>query len=93
VNYTTVPGVVYTHLKLARHVGLTEADAKRDGKEVRVGKVPMLRQRQGQVVDDIEGMVKIVGAEKTTVVACKFSRTIPPDMIRRDAFVRLVEMG
>ncbi|HEY2586253.1 MAG TPA: dihydrolipoyl dehydrogenase, partial [Tepidisphaeraceae bacterium] len=37
VNYRTIPGVVYTHPELAQ-VGLTEADAKREGHEVRVGK-------------------------------------------------------
>ena len=64
VNYHTIPGVVYTHPELAQ-VGLTEADAKRDGKEVRVGKFPMSANGRARSMDDIDGMVKVVGDAKT----------------------------
>ena len=60
VNYHTVPGVVYTHPELAQ-VGLTEADAKRDGYEIKVGKFPMTANGRAMSIDDAEGMVKIVG--------------------------------
>ncbi len=64
VNYHTIPGVVYTHPELAQ-VGLTEADAKREGKEVRIGKFPMSANGRAKSMDDTEGMVKIVGDAKT----------------------------
>jgi len=64
VSYSTVPGVVYTHPELAQ-VGLTEADAKRQGREVKVGKFPMLANGRAKSMDDIEGMVKVVGDAKT----------------------------
>jgi dihydrolipoamide dehydrogenase len=64
VNYHTVPGIVYTHPELAQ-VGLTEADAKREGYEVRVGKFPMTANGRARSIDDAEGMVKIVGDAKT----------------------------
>ena len=64
VNYRTVPGVVYTHPELAQ-VGLTEADAKREGREVRIGKFPMSANPRAKSIGEPEGMVKIVGDAKT----------------------------
>jgi dihydrolipoamide dehydrogenase len=64
VNYRTIPGVVYTHPELAQ-VGLTEADAQRDGIEVRVGKFPFTANGRARAIDETEGMVKIVGDAKT----------------------------
>jgi dihydrolipoamide dehydrogenase len=64
VNYRTIPGVVYTHPEFAQ-VGLTEADAERDGIEVRVGKFPFTANGRAKAIDETEGMVKIVGDAKT----------------------------
>jgi dihydrolipoamide dehydrogenase len=59
VNYHTVPGIVYTHPELAQ-VGLTEADAKRDGYEVKTGKFPISANGRAKSIDETDGMVKIV---------------------------------
>ncbi|HSU66253.1 MAG TPA: dihydrolipoyl dehydrogenase [Tepidisphaeraceae bacterium] len=64
VNYHTIPGVVYTHPELAQ-VGFTEADAKREGREVRVGKFPFAANGRAKSIDETEGVVKIVGDAKT----------------------------
>ena len=64
VNYHTIPGVVYTHPELAQ-VGLTEADAKREGHEVRVGKFPYAANGRAKSIDETDGVVKIVGDAKT----------------------------
>ena len=64
VNYRTVPGVVYTHPELAQ-VGLTEADAKKEGRDVRVGKFPMSANGRAKSIDETEGVVKIVADAKT----------------------------
>jgi dihydrolipoamide dehydrogenase len=64
VNYRTIPGVVYTHPELAQ-VGLTEADARREGIEVRVGKFQFMANGRAKAIDETEGMVKIVGDAKT----------------------------
>ncbi len=64
VNYKVVPGVVYTHPELAQ-VGLTEADAKREGIEVKVGKFPLKANGRAIALDDTEGMMKVVGDAKT----------------------------
>jgi dihydrolipoamide dehydrogenase len=64
VNYKVVPGVVYTHPELAQ-VGLTEADAKREGIEVRVGKFPLRANGRALAMDDAEGTMKVVADAKT----------------------------
>jgi dihydrolipoamide dehydrogenase len=64
VDYRTVPGVVYTHPELAT-VGLTEAEAKREGHEVSVGKFPMSANGRAKSIDETDGVVKIVGDAKT----------------------------
>jgi dihydrolipoamide dehydrogenase len=64
VNYKVVPGVVYTHPEFAQ-VGLTEADAKREGIEVKVGKFPLKANGRAISIDDTEGWMKVVGDAKT----------------------------
>ncbi|HEX4792697.1 MAG TPA: dihydrolipoyl dehydrogenase [Humisphaera sp.] len=64
VNYRTIPGVVYTHPEFAQ-VGLTEAEARKEGREVRVGKFPMSANGRAKSMDDQEGWVKVVGDAKT----------------------------
>jgi dihydrolipoamide dehydrogenase len=64
VNYRTVPGVVYTHPELAQ-VGMTEADARREGYEVRVGKFPFSANGRAKSIDETDGVVKIIGNAKT----------------------------
>lgn len=64
VNYKVVPGVVYTHPELAQ-VGLTEAEAKKEGLEVRVGKFPLKANGRAISIDDTEGWMKVVGDART----------------------------
>ena len=64
VNYKTVPGIVYTHPELAQ-VGLTEAEAKKAGMEVNVGKFPMTANGRAKSIDDADGWVKIVADART----------------------------
>ena len=64
VNYRTVPGVVYTHPELAQ-VGMTEADARREGREVRVGKFPISANGRAKSIDETDGVVKVVGDART----------------------------
>lgn len=63
VNYRACPNVVYTHPELAQ-VGLTEEDAKARG-EIRVGKFPFTANGRARSMDDVDGMVKIIGDAKT----------------------------
>jgi len=64
VNYKVVPGVVYTHPEFAQ-VGLTEADAKREGREVKVGKFPLKANGRAISIDETEGWMKVIGDAKT----------------------------
>jgi dihydrolipoamide dehydrogenase len=64
VNYKVVPGVVYTHPELAQ-VGLTEADAIREGHTVRVGKFPLTANGRARSIDDTEGLMKVVADART----------------------------
>jgi dihydrolipoamide dehydrogenase len=64
VNYRVIPGVVYTHPELAQ-VGLTEADAQKESREVRVGKFLISANGRAKSIDETEGMVKVIGDAKT----------------------------
>jgi dihydrolipoamide dehydrogenase len=64
VNYNVVPGVVYTHPELAQ-VGLSEAEAKAKGMEVKVGKFPLTANGRARSIDDTDGMMKVVADAKT----------------------------
>ena len=64
VNYRVVPGVVYTHPEFAQ-VGLTEADARREGHEIKVGKFPLKGNGRAIAIDETEGWMKVIGDAKT----------------------------
>lgn len=64
VNYDVIPGVVYTSPELA-NVGLSEAEAKKRGFEVKVGKFNVMANGRAIASDATEGAVKIVADAKT----------------------------
>ncbi|MXP14432.1 dihydrolipoyl dehydrogenase [Altererythrobacter confluentis] len=64
VNHALIPGVVYTMPEFAA-VGLTEAEAKDAGHEVKVGKFPMMANSRGKTNRDTDGFVKIVADAAT----------------------------
>jgi dihydrolipoamide dehydrogenase len=64
VNYKVVPGVVYTHPEFAQ-VGLTEAEAKKEGIEIKIGKFPLKANGRAISIDDTEGVMKVIGDAKT----------------------------
>ena len=64
VNYDAIAGIIYTNPELAG-VGLTEDQAKDQGKEVRIGKFPFRANSRALCTDDVEGMVKFVADAKT----------------------------
>ena len=53
------------HASRAAQVGLTEADAKREGREVRIGKFPFSANGRAKSIDETDGVVKIIGDAKT----------------------------
>eukprot|EP01024_Parvocaulis_polyphysoides_P040909 TRINITY_DN3735_c0_g5_i1.p1 TRINITY_DN3735_c0_g5~~TRINITY_DN3735_c0_g5_i1.p1 ORF type:complete len:500 (-),score=88.93 TRINITY_DN3735_c0_g5_i1:206-1705(-) len=64
VNYSTVPGIVYTWPEVAS-VGLTEEQAKEQGLDYKIGKFAFMANSRARSVDDTEGMVKFI-SDKTT---------------------------
>jgi dihydrolipoamide dehydrogenase len=64
VNYKTIPGIIYTSPEIAT-VGITEARAKEEGREVNVGAFRFQVNGRALTRGDTEGFVKIVADKKT----------------------------
>ncbi|MGZ5325397.1 MAG: dihydrolipoyl dehydrogenase [Solirubrobacterales bacterium] len=60
VNIDLVPGATFCHPQVAS-VGMTEAQAKEAGREVKIGKFKLGGTGASVVYDDRQGLVKIVG--------------------------------
>ncbi len=63
VNYERVPSATYSDPEVAS-VGITEAEARRRGHDVRVGKFPFLANSKASILGDTDGFVKIVSEKK-----------------------------
>jgi dihydrolipoamide dehydrogenase len=63
INYDHVPRCTYTEPEIGS-VGLTEAQAKAQGHEVRVGSFPFRALARARMAGEIEGFVKIVAEKK-----------------------------
>jgi dihydrolipoamide dehydrogenase len=64
VNHAVIPGVVYTMPEIAG-VGLTEEDARAAGREVKVGKFPMMANSRAKTNRDTDGFVKVIADAAT----------------------------
>ena len=64
VNYSVIPGVIYTHPEVAS-VGATEEGLKAEGRAYKVGKFPFMGNARAKAVFASEGFVKII-ADKDT---------------------------
>ena len=67
VDYSAVPWVTYTDPELA-HVGLTEADAKAQGRQVRILKWDFTENDRAQAEQRTEGLVKVVVTPKGLIL-------------------------
>lgn len=63
INYGNIPGCTYTHPEVAS-VGLTEAQAKEKGYEIRVGKFPFSASGKASASGHKEGFVKVIFDKK-----------------------------
>ncbi len=63
VNVDLIPGATFCHPQVAS-VGLTEAQAKEEGRDVKVGRFKLGGVGASAVYDDREGMVKIIAEAK-----------------------------
>jgi dihydrolipoamide dehydrogenase len=64
VNYNAVPSVVYTAPEIA-WVGLSEAQAKEQGFEVKVGSAPFAANGRAKAMEQASGIVKVISDTKT----------------------------
>jgi dihydrolipoamide dehydrogenase len=63
INRMRIPGCTYTDPQIAS-VGLTEAQAKEKGYQVKVGKFPFVGNSKATIVDAHDGFVKVVSEAK-----------------------------
>jgi len=63
VNKTRIPGCTYTEPQIGS-VGLTEAKAKEQGYQVKVGKFPFVGNSKATILDSHDGFVKVVADAK-----------------------------
>ena len=63
MDYKTVPGCVFTIPEVAG-IGLTEAEARQQGYEVRVGKFPFSSNGKAIIAGEPDGFVKVVSEAK-----------------------------
>ena len=59
VNYKMVPGCTYTHPQVAS-MGMTEKQARADGREVKIGKFPFSASGRAMAAGSTEGFVKLI---------------------------------
>ncbi|MBQ3612092.1 MAG: dihydrolipoyl dehydrogenase [Firmicutes bacterium] len=62
-NYNRVPSGIYLHPEIAA-VGVTEEQAVKDGKKIKVGKFPLVGNGKAKVEGCADGMIKIIADEQ-----------------------------
>ena len=64
---TIVPAVIYTSPEAAS-VGLTEAEAKEAGYELRIGRFPLMASGRAASIGEKDGFIKLIADEKTDLL-------------------------
>jgi dihydrolipoamide dehydrogenase len=64
VNYGVIPGVVYTEPEVAC-VGITEEEAKTQGRAIAIGKFPFSANGRARAMRETEGFIKIIADAET----------------------------
>jgi dihydrolipoamide dehydrogenase len=67
IDYAAIPNVVYTHPEVAS-VGLTEAEAKAAGLDIKVGTFPFKANSRAKCTGEEEGFVKMIAESKTGII-------------------------
>ena len=67
MDVVSIPGVIYTQPELA-WAGLTEAEAKAKGLNVKVGRFPLSASGRAMTIDDTDGMAKVIADGDTDLV-------------------------
>ncbi|MDZ4744527.1 MAG: dihydrolipoyl dehydrogenase [bacterium] len=85
VNYKTIPGCTYCQPQVAS-IGLTEAKAKEEGHEVKIGKFPFLANGKAHGIGKPGGFVKLV-------FDAKYGELLGAHMIGQDVTELTAELG
>ncbi|TFL19223.1 dihydrolipoyl dehydrogenase [Jannaschia formosa] len=81
VNYTVIPGVIYTHPEVAS-VGLTEEMLKKEGRAYKVGKFSFMGNGRAKAVFAGEGFVKLLADKETDrILGCHVIGPMAGDLI------------
>jgi dihydrolipoamide dehydrogenase len=64
INISNIPGCTYCRPQIAS-VGLTEARAKAEGQDIRIGRFPFIGNGKAIALGEPEGMVKVIFCAKT----------------------------
>jgi dihydrolipoamide dehydrogenase len=93
MNVGLVPGATFCHPQVAS-VGMTEEQAKQDGRQIKVGKFKLGGAGASVVYDDRAGLVKIVGSpEYGEILGAHIVGNIACDMISEFVNVIALEGG
>jgi len=88
---TVVPSVIYTSPELAS-VGMTEAEAKEAGYELRVGRFPLSASGRAATLGVEEGLIKLIGDANTDLLlGCHIVGPNAGDLVSEAALA--IEMG
>ena len=79
-DYTAIPACVYTEPEIA-YVGRSEAQARAEGIEPRVGSFPFAALGRAQVLGETEGLVKVVADEEGYVLGVTIMGPRATDLI------------
>ncbi len=64
LDHALIPNVVYTWPEVAS-IGLTETEAKKQGREIRIGRFPFVANGRAKASGDVDGFVKLISDAKT----------------------------
>lgn len=64
IDYRIIPSCIFTSPEVGS-VGVTEEEAKEKGVAVKIGKFPFMASGRAMILDEVEGMVKVVVDERT----------------------------
>jgi dihydrolipoamide dehydrogenase len=91
IDWTNIPGCTYCRPQVAS-VGLTEARAKQEGYEVRVGRFPFIGNGKAIAMGEPEGMVKVVfDAANGALLGAHMCGAEVTEMIQGYAIARTLE--
>ena len=83
-DYTSIPACIYTHPEIA-YVGLSEAQARANGEDVRVGRFPFSALGRAMILGDTSGLVKVVADRDGYVLGVTIMGSRATDLIAEAA--------